>query len=207
MAIKANIRRLLSTLVLAILIASTASSLARTLDDSVGAGTVIANRAEATYSNSEGVMFSTVSPTITVTVLAVATLTVAPKETQPSANVGPHERITRLFRICNTGNVTNSYTITQADVNAPATLVTLYFDNDASGTITSADASVTVGATQSLDVAPGSCLGVLATIDTNDSSPDSLLRSHLTARANATNTANGSGEHNDTVINSLGKGA
>ena len=56
---------------------------------------------------------------VTVTVLAVAALTVSPKETSPSASVGPHERITRSFRICNTGNVPNSYLITQADVNAP----------------------------------------------------------------------------------------
>ena len=71
--------------------------------------------------------------------LAVATLTVTPKETTPSASVVPQERINRLFRICNTGNVANAYTIANADVTDPAKLDSLYFDNDASGTLTIGD--------------------------------------------------------------------
>ena len=59
----------------------------------------------------DGITYSTVSETVTFTVVAVATLTVLPKETAPSASVVPQERITRLFRICNTGNVANTYTI------------------------------------------------------------------------------------------------
>src|SRR5437870_5094565 len=132
MMIGTNIRSIFSALVLAILFLSIASSYARTVDDPVTGGTIISNRAEAIYTNSEGATFTTVSPTVTVTVLAIATLTVTPKETVASANVGPHDRITRSFRICNTGNVTTSYTLTQAEANAPATLVNVYFETDAS---------------------------------------------------------------------------
>ncbi len=64
-----------------------ASANARVLDNSVGAGTVISTRAEATYQDEAGESFSTVSPTITITVSAVATLAVTPDETVPSDTV------------------------------------------------------------------------------------------------------------------------
>ena len=127
--IRTKLSKSLAALVVAILLASMASSRTRLLSDA-GAGTIISNRAEATYEGDNGVTYSTESETIRITVLAVATLTVAPKETSPSANVGPHEQITRLFRICNTGNIANSYTIVNAEVSAPATLVSLYFDTE-----------------------------------------------------------------------------
>ena len=73
-------------------------------DGGVGAGVVISNRAEATYADETGQEFLTVSPTISVTVSTVAAVTVTPDETEASASVGPNERVTRLFRVCNTGN-------------------------------------------------------------------------------------------------------
>jgi uncharacterized repeat protein (TIGR01451 family) len=196
----------LSALVVAILLASTASARSRLLEDGTAAGTVITIRAEAVYTGEDGATYSTSSETITITVLAVVTLTVSPRETAPSANVGPHERITRLFRICNTGNTANSYTITDADVSAPATLVSLYFDIDASGTSTTGDSPITIGATSSPTVPTGSCLGVLAVVDTKDSPANSLLRIHLTAHSNATGAANGVAADDGTIINSIGKG-
>jgi uncharacterized repeat protein (TIGR01451 family) len=204
--IRTRFRKSLSTIVVAMLFAAMASSRTRFLDDHTAGGTIITNRAEATYESNDGTTYSTVSETITVTVLAVATLTVAPKETSPSASVGPQERITLLFRICNTGNVANSYSIANAEVNAPSTLVNLYFDNDATGSVTGGDPLITIGSTPSLSVAPGSCLGVLAVVDTNDAPPDSLLRIHLTARSNAAGAANGNPEDDGTIINSLGRG-
>lgn len=205
-AIRTTLRKILSTIVVALLFASMASSRTRLFDDHTAAGTIISNHAEATY-ESDGETYSIVSETVTVTVLAVATLTVSPKETSPSANVGPHERITRLFRICNTGNVANSYTIANADINTPSTLVNLYFDADASGTLTGGDPQITIGATVSPSVAPNSCLGVLAVVDTNDAPADSLLRIHLTARVSANGAANGNPEDDGTIINSVGRGA
>jgi len=195
-----------SALLVVIVLASMASSRARLLEDPTAAGVVINNRAEAIYVGEDGATYSTVSETVKITVLAVATLTVAPKETAPSANVGPHERITRLFRICNTGNIANSYTIANADTTAPATLVSLYFDSDATGTFTSGDSLITLGTTSSPSVAPGACFGLLAVVDTNDAPPNSLLRIHLTAHSNASGAANGIAEDDGTIINSIGKG-
>jgi uncharacterized repeat protein (TIGR01451 family) len=195
----------LSALVVAVLFASLATSRSHFANDSTPAETTITNRAEATY-ESEGTSFSTVSPTVSFTVHAVATLTVSPKETVPSASVTPQERITRLFRICNTGNVPNSYNIVNTDVTSPATLNTLYFDNDGSGTVTSGDPQITVGSTSSVSVAPGFCLGVLAVVDTNDVSFGSLLRIHLTAHSNATGAFAGNVEDDGTIINEVGNG-
>src|SRR5882762_1904299 len=206
MLCRLDIRSLFATLLLAILFVSSTSSSARAFDESVSAGTIISNRADATYRDAEGTPFTTVSLTVTVTVQAVAALTVSPKENAPSANVGPHERITRLFRICNIGNVLSPYTISRAEVNAPAALASLFFDNDGSGTVTAGDVRVTIGATQSSVVAPSSCLGVLAVVDTNDAPPDSLLQIHLTALADVANAGNAQVTDTGTIINSVGKG-
>ncbi len=176
------------------------SANARVNDEIAPAGAVLINRAEATYADDKGITFSTVSPTITLTVMAVATLTVTPKETEPSASVGPQERVSRLFRICNTGNILANYTITQADVTVPATFAALFFGSDESGT------PVQVGQTISPNVAPGSCISTLMVIDTNDSPPQTNLQIHLTARSNANGTANGRGEDTGTIVNAVGAG-
>ena len=73
-----------------------ASAEARVFDDPTAGGTVISNRAEASYRNEAGEAFSTVSPTVTITVLTVATIAVTPDETAPSDTVAPRDRITRL---------------------------------------------------------------------------------------------------------------
>src|SRR5918911_956716 len=93
-----------TALLLALISAGTAGVVARAFDGgATPAGAVISNRAEAIYKDEGGTSFSTVSPTITVTVLAVSTLTVTPDETQPSTTVGPNESLPRAFRVCNTG--------------------------------------------------------------------------------------------------------
>ncbi|PYS43756.1 MAG: hypothetical protein DMF71_06165, partial [Acidobacteria bacterium] len=81
---------------------------ARAADSGTNAGTVISNRAEASYTDDTGENYTTVSPTVTFTVSLVATLVVTPDETSPSDTTAPHERITRLFRVCNTGNNADS---------------------------------------------------------------------------------------------------
>src|SRR5215472_8479921 len=198
-------RRSPLTIVLALFLTSLTSSMARPVDTSAPSGTVISNTAVATYSDSDGENFNTVSATVTITVMAVTALTVAPKETQPSANVGPREQVTRLFRVCNSGNVASTYTVTQAGVNAPSTLVSLYFDNDGDGAVSNPDSQISVGTTQSHSVAPGSCLGVLAVVNTNDAPVNSLLQITLRVHANAAGA--GTSDDNGTIINSLGKGA
>lgn len=201
-----KIGRSLAALIVTILCTALVSSRPNSPGDTTGGGTTITNRAEGTYQGTDGTTYSTVSQTITFTVLPVATLTVGPKETTPSASVGPQQRITRLFRICNTGNVSNSYTIADADVSSPSKLIILSFDNDSSGTVSFDDLLITIGETSSATVAPGSCLGVLAVVDTLDIPADSLLRIHLKARSNATGAANGRAEDDGTIINSVGRG-
>src|SRR5437870_2347306 len=133
-----NRTAVIKTLLLALLCVATVGASMR--PDGTLSATIISNHAEATYQDNDGNSFSTLSPTVNVTVLAVSTLTVTPDETQPSASVGPNETLTRVFRVCNTGNTPDLYTITRADVNAPSTLGNLYFYTDASGTITASDA-------------------------------------------------------------------
>jgi hypothetical protein len=118
------------------------------------ADSVISNHAEAIYADEEGNEFSTVSPTITVTVRPVSAVVVTPDETAPSAAIAPEERITRLFRVCNFGNTPDLYTITRAEVTAPAALNALYFDTDASGTVTDADTPLSLNATMSPRLTP-----------------------------------------------------
>ena len=52
-------------------------------------------------------------------------------ETASSDTVAPHDQVTRLFRVCNTGNNADTFSISRFDLTAPATLSALYFDNDA----------------------------------------------------------------------------
>jgi uncharacterized repeat protein (TIGR01451 family) len=203
---RTKITQVLSAIVVAVLCASVGSSGMRMSGDSTRAGITISNRAEANYEGEAGTTYSTVSETVSFTVVAVATLTVSPKETTPSATVVPQERVTRSFRICNTGNVANTYTIATADVTAPAKLDSLYFDNDGGGTVTTGDALITIGTTPSTSVAPGSCVTVLAVVDTNDIPFNSQLRIHLTAQSNASGAANGTVADDGTIINDAGRG-
>ncbi len=205
-----RLHRFVVGLSLALALATGAS--ARLLDNNdartaTPAGTIISNQAEATYADDTGTGYATVSPAITITILQVNALTVAPDETAPSATVGPHDHITRIFTVCNTGNTTDLYTITRADSTAPAVIAGLYFDNDASGTVTNADALITLNTTMSGRVAPGACINVLAVADTNDFPANSLLTITLTARSNVAGGVNGLAQDDGTIINAVGAGA
>lgn len=168
-------------------------------------GSVITNKAEATYEDDLGTSYSAVSPTVTVTIQAVVSLLVTPDETTPSNTVGQRERITRVFRICNTGNVADAYTITAASVDSPAALVSLHFDNDATGTLTNTDTEITINSTTSKQIAPGACLSVLAAVDVLDF-PLGNLAVKLTARSN-TEGVNGRPSDEGTIINTVGSSA
>src|SRR6266542_2649334 len=194
-------------LLLAVWLSISVSVRARPLDDPVGADTVISNRAEATYRNDTGESFATVSPTVTVTVLPVATIVVTPHETASSDTVTPREQVTRAFRICNSGNTADSFTVTRAEVTAPATSKSLYFDIDDSGTVTPGDAPIRLSESGSPVRSPGSCIGVLAIIETNDAAPQSTITISITSRSNSVNAVNGRGEDTGTIINAVGQGA
>ncbi|HZH29503.1 MAG TPA: hypothetical protein VEY11_01815 [Pyrinomonadaceae bacterium] len=171
------------------------------------ADSVISNRAEAIYADADGNEFSTVSPTITVTVRPVSAIVVTPDETAPSAAVAPGERITRFFRVCNLGNTPDFYTLTRAEVTAPATLVALYFDTDASGTLTDGDAPAILNSTMSPRLAPRACVGVISVVDVNASAPQTHISIRLDARSNVSVTANGTVEDTGTIINAVGESA
>ena len=199
-----TLARALALLLLATLLAGGRVALAR---DGAEAGVTISNRAEATYTDDDGTPYGTVSPTITLTVLTVAAVTVTPDETEPSATVAPNERVTRAFRVCNTGNTPDFYTINSADVSAPAALVSLHFDTDASGTLGSSDREITLGATMSPRLARGQCVGVLATVDTNAGSPGQQFSIRIVARSSVADAVNIGAQDAGTIINVFGEGA
>ncbi len=169
--------------------------------------TVISNRAESTYEDETGTTYGTVSPTVTVTVRSISAVTVTPDETQSSAAVAPGERALRTFRVCNTGNVPDLYTITRAEVSAPAALVSLHFDADDDGALTPADTLVTLDTTLSPRLALRACVNVFATVDVNAAVPGTRLVIGLTARSNVSTTANGLASDDGTIINTIGERA
>lgn len=197
---------IVAVLLLAI-ISANAVGLARVPDEPTEAGAVISNRADATYSDEEGTTFTTVSPIVTVTVLAVSILNVTPDETEPSESVTPNERVTRLFQVCNTGNTPDIYTIIRAEVSAPSTLSALHFDTDGSGTLTDADPLIQLGSSLSPRLAPNRCVNVIALVETGSVTPGSRLNIQLTARSNVTQSVNGLAQNDGTIINAVGSGA
>ncbi|HWW73796.1 MAG TPA: SdrD B-like domain-containing protein, partial [Pyrinomonadaceae bacterium] len=176
-------------------------------DGEAGAGVVISNRAEATYADENGVEFATVSPTVSITVSTVAAVTVTPDETEASATVSPGERVTRLFRVCNTGNTPDFYTIAEASVTQPAALVSLHFDVDGSGTLNDGDRPVTLDSTMSPRLARGQCVGVLAVVDTNTARVGEQFTIRLVARSSVSDAVNAGAQDSGTIINVYGNGA
>ncbi|MET0645465.1 MAG: SdrD B-like domain-containing protein [Pyrinomonadaceae bacterium] len=192
-------------LALAALAAGGRGAVAR--EGEAGAGVVISNRAEATYTDAEGVGFSTVSPTVTVTVSTVAAVTVTPDETESSANVSPGERVTRLFRVCNTGNTPDFYTIAAAEATAPAALVSLHFDIDGSNTLDTGDRPITLDSTMSPRLVRGQCVGVLATVDVNSGTVGEQFTIRIVARSSVADALNAGAQDAGTIVNVYGHGA
>src|ERR1041384_1868787 len=184
-----------------------ATLVVRAAEDSTGAGTVISNRAEATYTDDTGISYEAITETVTVTVMHVATIVVTPDETESSDIVAPHDQVTRLFHVCNAGNNSDTITPTKFELTAPASLVALYFDNDGSGTLSDGDAPITLNQTASPTLAQRACIGVIAIINTNDIASQSTLTMTLTAHSNATNAINGHAEDVGTIMNVVGLGA
>src|SRR2546423_14735909 len=96
----------------ALLFGLSANSWARFADGSSAGGTIITNQAHATYTDDTGSNYDTVSEVVTITVVAVASVAVSPDETTPSDTVAPHDRISRLFRVCNAGKTAETFTLT-----------------------------------------------------------------------------------------------
>lgn len=176
-------------------------------DGAVGAGVTISNQAEATYADEMGQEFLTVSLTVSVTVSTVAAVTVTPDETEPSATVAPNERVTRLFRVCNTGNTPDFYTIASAEVSAPAALFSLHFDVDGSSTLDANDRPVTLDATMSPRLARGQCVGVLAVVDVGAGRVGEQFTVRIVARSSVSDALNAGAQDAGTIVNAYGTGA
>jgi uncharacterized repeat protein (TIGR01451 family) len=188
------------------LIAMLSSASARIADVGSNAGTVISNRAEATYEDGSGTTYNAVSETVTIIIAAVAGVVVTPDETAPSNTIAPHDQVTRQFRVCNTGNNPDTFTLTALEVTAPVSISAIYLDTDNSGDISNGDTPVHLNETVTPSIAPGACFGVLATLNTNDAAAQSVVTLALTARSNSTNAVNGRGQDIGTIINAVGLG-
>ena len=197
--------RIAAVLSLVLLVMSAINSAARPFDSS-NAGTVISNRAEATYQDEAGETFSTASETVTVTVLAVAAVAVTPHDTAPSNTLAPNDKAVRVFRVCNTGNTPDTFAVTRVEATAPVAVDAAYFDRDGDGVVSDGDTNVALSGANSPQLQPGACVAVLVSIKTNNVAPHSTVSMNLAVRSNAVNTANGHGEDVGTIINTVGEG-
>lgn len=173
-------------------------------DRSTPAGTIISAHSEGSYLGKEGELLNTVSQTVTLIVGAVSGLAVTPDDTAASSTHTPHERITKVFRVCNTGNVPDAFMLTRADINAPAAFVALYFDLDGNGIVSAGDTPVIIGTTVSPSFYADRCLGVLAVADTNDTAAGSLVTLRLTAVSTGQSGTGRGAEDQGTIISAAG---
>jgi uncharacterized repeat protein (TIGR01451 family) len=166
-------------------------------------GTEIFNRAEADYFDFQGNRLSTVSQTVSFIVRSVPRLTVSPDETEPTAIVGANERVVRVFRVCNTGNVADTYQIIRSNISSPSVISGLYFDIDDNGIISNADIPIILNQTDSPQTVVSGCFNVLADILTNNMSVGSRLEVEITARSNTSAAVQDIG----TIVNIAGRSA
>lgn len=171
------------------------------------AGTTVLNRAEASYKNINNDFFTAISPVVRFNVRAVSSLIVTPDENESSEVVTANQTTTRKFKVCNTSNISDTYTLTQATITAPSEITALYFDVDNNGEISNADALINLNNTQSPTIAPGGCFNVLAEIKTNNVSVNQRLAIGIFVRSNNPESLNGLVEDSGTIINSVGKPA
>ena len=198
----------LLTLITAVVCSLTmvAQVLSQSANVSTPAGTIISVHAEGSYLNEAGELVRTVSETVTLTVGAVSSLAVTPDDTSASSTHTPQERITKVFRVCNTGNMSDSFRLTSADINAPAVLVAFYFDLDGNGIVSTGDMPAVVGTTLSPPIYADRCLGVLAVADTNDTAAGSVVSLHLTAEATGQSGSGRGAVDHGTIISGIGTG-
>ncbi|HWQ35780.1 MAG TPA: SdrD B-like domain-containing protein [Blastocatellia bacterium] len=168
------------------------------------AGINIQNQAGATYRDSDGATYETKSPVVTIIARGVAGVVVTPDDTQSSALTIPNDRITRVFRVCNAGNMPDSYVLTRAETFAPSIITALYYDLNGDGLLTSGDTPVTLNATTTPVLQPGECLSVLALVETGAVAPGSAVTIGITARSTSTTAANGAPQDTGTIINNVG---
>jgi len=180
----------LRTLALAAAVAGAAAALAAVpAHAATPAGTIISNTATATYADNSGRAYATQSNEIDVTVQAVASLVVTPKEAAVNPALDAYSSgspVTRRFTITNTSNITDAYTIQSATTSA-GSITSISFVVPPAGP----PIPVTVGSTVSPSVAPGATMFVDVTVSTSAIPLGTSWFISLKAQTTTVPTANG----------------
>jgi uncharacterized repeat protein (TIGR01451 family) len=166
----------------------------------------VQNQAYGLYHDADGREHRTASGIVTIIIQTVALLQVTPNETEPSAQVRPHQEFVRLFQICNGGNDSERMIVSKIEVPSPARVVSLYFDTDASGLLSAADQEIAVSETISAALTPGGCAGVLIVLNSESFPARTNLPIRLTARSTTNTAANGIQEATGQIINTVSDG-
>jgi uncharacterized repeat protein (TIGR01451 family) len=197
-------KSLVLAVVLTALLSPHASSSAQ--ESGPPAGAAVQAQAYGLYLDMDGREHRTASGIVTITIQTVALLQVTPNETEPSAQVRPHQEFVRLFQICNGGNDSERVIVSKIEVPSPARVVSLYFDTDASGLLSAADQEIAVGETISASLTPGGCAGVLVVLNSESFPARTNLPIRLTARSTTNTAANGIQEATGQIINTVSDG-
>ncbi|MCA1683683.1 MAG: DUF11 domain-containing protein, partial [Actinobacteria bacterium] len=146
------------------------------------AGATISNRARLAYTEPGGGEVVTVTPTVIVTVAAVAGVVVTPDESEPSGELDGRAGAPVSFRVCNSGNGPLSYVVASASTGAPASVESVHLDSDSSGTVSAGDAEVALGVTRTPELQPDGCAAVVVVVAANGAAPLSTVVTTLVAR-------------------------
>lgn len=137
-------------------------------------GTVISNRATATYSDGGGNNFSTDSNTVTVTVANVSGIAITPDAgTRPTVVAGQTTGTLFTFAVNNTGNFSDQVRFLangqSIQVAGPATVAAAVIDVDNSGTINAGDTNIFANGADVLSaaIARNASIQVLVRISVN----------------------------------------
>ena len=169
-------------------------------------GSILQNQGYGLYKDDDGREHRTLSEIVKIVIQTVTLLYVTPNETEPSAQIQQHQEFARLFQICNGGNDSEQVIVSRVEVSSPARLVSLYFDTDASGTISSTDVEIHVGETLSPNLQTGGCIGVLALVNSESFPARTNLPIRLTARSTTAAAANGIQEATGQIVNAVTSG-
>jgi uncharacterized repeat protein (TIGR01451 family) len=192
-------------LVLAIFLAASLSPVSFTSAQQGGTvgGSTLQIQGYGLYKDDDGREHRTVSELVRIVIQTVTLLYVTPNETEPSAQIQHHQEFPRLFQICNGGNSSDQVIINKIEVSSPARIVSIYFDTDGSGALSSTDVEIQVGETLSPSLQPGGCIGVLVLVNSESFPTRTNLLMRLTASSMTPGTANGIQRATGQIINTV----
>ena len=169
-------------------------------------GSIIHVQALGLYKDDDGRELHTESEIVAITVRTVALLYVTPNETEPSAQILHNQEFARVFRVCNGGNKTELVVISRVEISSPARIVSIHFDTDGSGALSTQDQEIILGKTLSPGLPPGGCTGVILLINSDIFPAKTNLPIRLTARSTTPDAANGIQEATGQIINAVNEG-